>query len=518
MIEKVDDTSQEVKNLIDLIRSDSEYASQLKITLARHSFLMYCLLVYPDFQSPPFIRQIIKALGEIESGTIKRLMIAVPPRHGKSTLIDQLFPTWFIGRNPKRQVILCSYGDSLSRYWSVRARDVVASAVYQDIFKLNVDMSYASQADWKVRGAEGEGWEGGIRAAGIGTGITGRGAHLLVIDDPVKDAETARSEKILKDHWDWYTSTSRTRLEPGGAIVLCQTRWSMQDLTGRLLEQEAKGGDKWVKINIPALDSEGNVPWPERFNAKELLEIRELSPYVWEALYQQNPVPVEGMLFQTDWFSVVPNAPPLVKYCRFWDIAAKIKETSDYTVGALIGEDQDGQRYIIDILRGRWTYPDCKELILQTGVSDPSGTQIGIEDTSSGIALLQDLKVHPTGRHLGINPVKVTVDKLVRASPWAASARLGGVKLLVGSWNKEFLDEIAFFPMGRHDDQIDAISGCWELLRYKSKSAMFLPSESIGMDQTIVHGISPQNDPFFKLSPELQDHVAKILKERTRFV
>lgn len=246
---------------------------------------------------------IIKKLEQIESGEIKRLMIFVPPRHGKSEIASIQFPAWYLGRNPNRSIITSSYSIDLAWEFGRRSRNLIGSDVYGLIFP-----SVSLAADSKSAGRWNVGKRGSYVATGVGGAITGRGANVFLIDDPVKNREEADSEVMREKVWNWYTSTARTRLTPNGAIVLIMTRWHDDDLAGRILASE--GGQDWTVINLPAIAEEdeefrklGEPLWADMYTMESLMETkRDIGSYDWSALYQQNPVDVESQVFKEEWF------------------------------------------------------------------------------------------------------------------------------------------------------------------------------------------------------------------------
>lgn len=242
---------------------------------------------------------IAETLEAVERGEIDRLMVTMPPRHGKSEEVTIRFPAWVLGRNAKAQVITASYNSDLATDFGRKVRNVVNSPRYSNIFdtRLAVDSKAANR--WNTN-------EGGAYvAAGVGTAVTGRGADYLIIDDPLKDRAEAESELKRNTVWDWYTSTAYTRLMPKGRVIVVQTRWHEDDLAGRLLEAVEKGGDKWVCLNLPAIDGEGKALWPERYPVEALERIKAaIGPRDWAALYQQQPSPDDGDFFKRDWFDL----------------------------------------------------------------------------------------------------------------------------------------------------------------------------------------------------------------------
>ena len=282
---------------------------------------------------------IANKLEAVERGEIDRLMIFMPPRHGKSELASKRFPAWCLGRNPKRQIIAASYNSDLASDFGRNVCNIAAEPEFREVFpgvSLAADSQAANRFNTNAKGT--------YVAAGVGTAVTGRGADIALIDDPFKDREEADSERRRELVWDWYRSTLYTRLMPGGAVVLIQTRWHEDDLAGRLLEQE---GEQWDVLELPALHPERGALWPEWYDEGALARIKEtIGPREWSALYQQQPQPDEGTFFQREWFSEW-NKLPKVRYYGTSDYAVT-DGGGDYTVLTIWGVGPDGDIYRVE--------------------------------------------------------------------------------------------------------------------------------------------------------------------------
>jgi predicted phage terminase large subunit-like protein len=416
----------------------------------------------------PHLDLINEALMRIARGDLLRLMVNLPPRHGKSELISRYFPAWYLGTFPDRRVILCSYEADFAAQWGRRARDVLEEfgLLFRDRVRVDQTSSAADRWDFK-------GHQGGMITAGVRGPITGKGADVLIIDDPVKNAEEAASPTYREAAWEWYKSTAYTRLEPGGAIILIQTRWHEEDLSGKLLEEmHQEGGEQWEIINLPALaeagDPLGRQPgealWPVRF-PQEVLERKKIAvgSYFWAALYQGKPAPPGGNLFKREWFRIVDDYPRGLLAERRWDLAASSGK-GDWTTGLQLGI-QDGIAYVIDVRRDRLSPAGGEALVRQTAIMDLQqglGMRIRMEQEpgASGkytidhfrkrVLMGFDFAGHPS-----------TGSKVERARPVRAAAEAGNVLLLRGPWNRVFLDEVAAFPNGAHDDIVDTLSGAF---------------------------------------------------------
>jgi len=408
------------------------------------------------WQRPPHLRLLNQKLIDVAYGKCPRLLVTMPPRHGKSEICSHWFPVWYLSTFPQKRIILASYEANFAASWGMKVRDSLRDAYEQGL-------SDAARGEWQL-----DGYDGGMYTAGVGGAVTGRGANILIIDDPVKNAEEANSPVYREKAWEWYRSTAHSRLEPEGAVVLIMTRWHKDDLAGRLLEQST---DEWEVINFPAIAEEddelgrnvGEALWPERFDKEALLAIQETSgSYWWAALYQQNPTVREGGMFRREWFEIVDKVPTEgARYVRYWDRGAT--EKGDWTVGLLLG--QQGRRFFVKhIRRFRGTPGVNAENILAQVRADGKDVHQRMEQEpgSSGVDTIDAYSRLLTGYNFKGD--RVTGDKVMRAEGVAIAAETGNIKLLRGEWNQAFLDEVDDFPHGMHDDQVDALSGAYAAL------------------------------------------------------
>lgn len=424
-----------------------------------------------------------EVLQRVADGEIKRLMVFMPPRHGKSELVSRLFTAYYLYRFPDRWAGLCSYGAELAYTLSRSARE----------FYTRSGGPLASDATAVKHWETGRG--GGFWAAGVGGPITGKGWHLGVIDDPIKNAQEASSSTIRETQWDWYGSAFYTREEPNendeadGALIVVQTRWHEDDLSGRLVtaEKDEEEAERWHIVSFEAVKDEnpatfpaactvepdwrepGEALCPERRPLEKLKRIRRaVGEYTWNALYQQQPRPRSGGFFKVGLIDVVDRVPADAVRVRFWDKAAT-EDDGDYTVGLLLAKGADGIYYVEDVVRGRWGPLVRNQKMRETAETDAAryGKQVRIwveqEPGSSGkdsaIASVRLLEGFPCRFE------RPTGDKQLRADPFAAAVEAGLVKLVKGSWNHQaYLDELEAFPRGTHDDQVDASSGAFNKL------------------------------------------------------
>ena len=400
----------------------------------------------------------------------------MPPRHGKSELGSRYFPPWYLGTFPDRWVILASYSAELAEDMSRFARDLLAEHG-ERLFGVKVRRESSSVGRWQI-----EGRRGGMIACGVGGSITGRGASIFLIDDPVKDAKEALSETVQSRNWDWYQSVATTRLEPGGSIVLTQTRWHEKDLAGLCIAHGEANGQPWSQIKFPAIAEEsdelgrkpGEALWPSRFSLEQLESIRaESSEFWWSALYQQNPVPREGGFFKRAWFGEpIDRAPELRAKVRAWDLAAT-EGDGDWTVGVKVGKTARNEFVVLDVIRARLSPGARDDLIVQIAERDGKDTEIALEQEpgSGGKAQVDALIKRLAGYRVRATPS--SGDKQFRADPVASQAQRGFITVVRAPWNEAYLNELCAFPRASHDDQVDATSSAFErLLKVKSGASI----------------------------------------------
>jgi predicted phage terminase large subunit-like protein len=408
----------------------------------------------PTFQwDVPHLAVVRERLEAIERGEIDRLMIFMPPRHGKSELATVRYPVWRLQRDPALSVIVGAYNVSLAESFSRKSRRIAESTMQLD------DERKASNEWQTVQG-------GVFRAAGVGTGVTGKGAKLIIIDDPVKSREEANSQAYRDRVWNWYRDDLYTRLEPNGAIVLIMTRWHADDLAGRILASEDAAS--WHVVNLPALaednDALGRAPgaalWPARFDEADLERIRTvLGTPSFTALYQQRPTPPEGGMFKRHWFDVVGAAPREATRIRAWDKAGT-EDGGDWTVGVLMAKSAAGVYYVEDVVRGQYSDLQRERIIEQTADLDRQRGAVTIwleQEPGSGGKDSARITVRRLAGYT-VKAERSTGDKATRAQPYAAQCEAENVKVVRGAWNAAYINELAGFPYGTHDDQVDASS------------------------------------------------------------
>jgi len=385
----------------------------------------------------------------------RRLMVFMPPRHGKSELISKYFPAWVLGNWPEKRVILTSYEADFAASWGRKARTVLQES--------------AGIFDWNLGEGAGYRWDtgkgGGVQTAGVGGPITGKGADVFIIDDPVKNAEEANSPTYREKAWDWYRSTARTRLEPNGIMVLIMTRWHEDDLAGRLVRDMKEGGEQFDVISFPAIAREndplgrrpGEPLWPDRYDVAALDATRRtLGPYWYASLYDQTPAPPGGDIFKEAWFGRYTNFPAgkPARRVQSWDTAHKTGSENSYSVCVQMSMWSNGY-YVENVVRERMEYPDLKRRAMQLAESERPDLVL-IEDKASGQSLIQEM-IRDT--IIPVLPWSIDGDKIARANACTPECEAGKVFLREGApWVADFIGELASFPYGMHDDQVDAFT------------------------------------------------------------
>lgn len=414
-------------------------------------------------------------------------MIFLPPRHSKSETVTVRYSAWRLERDQKLNIIIGSYNQKLANRFSRKIRRIA-----EDRFELSRNRKAADE--WETRTG------GGVRAVGVGAGVTGFGAGLIVIDDPVKNRAEAESVAFRERVWDWFNDDIYTRLEPRAAIVLIQTRWHEDDLAGRILKSMENGGEQWEIVSLPALAESagrgaldkmtrkrvtrtppdplgreaGEALCPERYNRDALLRIKQqLGSYSFAALYQQRPVPADGGLFKRSWFrNFVDAAPSRLFWVRGYDLAISTKTSADFTASVRCAFDKDGNLYLADGFHERIEYPEQRRYVIGRMKSEKQTAHV-IEKAMHGDALVQDIRSDFAGGGAPLKTARVAGDKFTRALTWASLAESGKLIMVRGAWTDAFIHEACSFPGGRHDDQIDAVSIAVKLLTTKRAARGF---------------------------------------------
>jgi len=436
---------------------------------ARTGLLAFTKYRNTNYQAAAHHSLIADKLEAVERGEIKRLMIFMPPRHGKSELASRSFPSWYLGRNPNKQIIAASYNSDLAGDFGREVRNIVGSPEYRAVFG-DVSLSADSQAADRWHTNKG----GSYVAAGVGTAITGRGADVFLIDDPVKDREEADSDIKRKRVKDWYTSTAYTRLMPGGAIVIIQTRWHEDDLSGWLLDEAKKDGEQWDVVSLPAVN-EGVALWPEWYGLERLDAIKSvIGARDWSALYQQNPVPDGGGAFRREWVQFYSETPAdIVKGCNVYmlvDAANEKRKTSDYTSIWIVALNSDGNYYVVDMVRDRLNLTQRGDIVMRLHRKwKPRQVRYERYGLMADVQYIKTVQGHENYRFEITEVAGQTAknDRIKRLVPIFEGRKFympdtlhktdveGKTHDLVSDFIEQ---ELLSFPVARHDDMMDALS------------------------------------------------------------
>jgi len=446
--------------------------------LAQTKFIKFVEKVWPTFISGAHHKRMAEAFERVADGRCKRLIINMPPRHTKSEFASYLLPAWFLGRFPHKKVIQTSHTAELAVGFGRKVRNLVDTEVYHEIFP---DLSLSS--DSKAAGRWNTSKGGDYFAIGVGGAVTGKGADILIIDDPHSEQEAAMAAvnpDVYDKVYEWYTSGPRQRLQPGGAIVIVMTRWAQRDLTGQVLKASAqRGGEEWEVIEFPAILPSGNPLWPQFWSIEELSALKEELPNAkWQAQYQQNPVGNESAIVKRDWWQWwEEDEPPVCEFIlQSWDTAFEKTQRADYSAGTTWGVFQnpkDGNRpnvILLNTYKKRVEFPDLKKDVLDEYQNYEPDTVI-IEKKASGAPLIYEL------RAMGIPVQEFTPskgqDKIARLNSVSDLIASGKVWVPRTRWAEELVDEIAAFPSGEHDDLVDATT--LALMRFRQGGFLRLP-------------------------------------------
>jgi len=445
---------------------------QLK-TLAQNNFIKFVKQVWPEFVEGPHHIKIAEKFQDLAEGRINRLIVNMPPRHTKSEFASFLFPAWMMGRDPRLKIIQTTHTAELSYRFGRKVRNLMEENTFQDVFD-DIELSQDSKAAGRWETNKG----GEYFAAGVGGAITGRGADLLIIDDPHSEQD-ALSETAMESAYEWYTSGPRQRLQPGGKIVIVMTRWSTKDLTGQLMKAQSDvKADQWDVIEFPAILEDKPV-WPQYWKLHELESVKaSLSVAKWNAQWQQNPTSEEGSIIKREWWNIWdrPALPSLQHVIQSYDTAFSKKETADFsaitTWGVFLHNETTPNIILLDVKKGRWDFPELKRISMQEYNYWEPETVI-IEQKASGTPLTQEL------RRVGIPVVNFTPskgnDKHVRVNSVSPLFEAGQVWAPDEKWAQELIEECAAFPYGDHDDLVDSTTQA--LMRYRQVGLAVHPED-----------------------------------------
>jgi predicted phage terminase large subunit-like protein len=443
--------------------SRSDAASELlKRRGARSNLIAFTEYQNPKYAPAPHHRLVAAKLEAVERGEIDRLMLMLPPRHGKSELASKHFPPFSLGRNPARQFISVSATSELAADFGRDVRNIIKTPEYASLFNTSLAEDSQDRSKWHTS-------DGGIYyAIGIGGSVLGRGADTLLIDDPFATMEDAQSELQRKRVWDWYTGTAYNRLMPNGAVVIIGHRMHDADLQGRLLAQQAAGGDQWEVVSLPAISEDGAALWPEWYPVERLERIRRnTTPRFWSALYQQNPTPDDGDYFKRQWIIPVEHAPPRDQMRVYGGSDyAVTADGGDYTVHAVLGVDYDGNPWLLDLWRRQassdeWIDAFC-DLVIKWR---PIGWAEEQGQIRAGVGPFLDRRTRERRAHVARDQFPTRGDKAVRAQSFRGLCATRGLRIPIHvQWRAEVESELLRFPAGVHDDIVDALGLVGQLL------------------------------------------------------
>jgi predicted phage terminase large subunit-like protein len=440
-----------------------------KIERSKESFLYFVTQMWPIFISGSHHKIMSDAFERVANGELKRLIINMPPRHTKSEFASFLLPAWFLGKFPQKKIIQTAHTAELATGFGRKVRNLVSSEHYQKVFTTKLSSDSKAAGRWNTH------MGGDYFAIGVGGAVTGKGADLLIIDDPHSEQEAKQANPAVFDGvYEWFTSGPRQRLQPGGAIIIVMTRWSKRDLTGQILKNSDKDGvDQWEVIDFPAIMPNGNPLWPGFWSKTALEALKaELPVSKWEAQYQQNPTSEEGAIIKREhWMIWDKKQPPECEYIiQSWDTAFEKNNRADYSACTTWGVFQHPNKngdlkaniILLDAFKERMEFPDLKRKALEVYREYEPDTLI-VEKRAAGAPLIYEM------RKMGIPVAEYTPgkgnDKISRVNAISALFESGMVWCPETRWAEEVMDELASFPNGDHDDLVDSSSQA--LMRFR---------------------------------------------------
>ena len=464
------------EELQHLKRLKNSFVKKEKIEKISNNFMAFVKEMWPEFIEGRHHKEIADKFDQIAKGKIKRLIINMPPRHTKSEFSSFLLPAWMVGRNPKLKIIQSTHTTELAIRFGRKAKTLMDSPEYKKVFETRLREDSQAAGKWETE-------QGGeYYAAGVGSAITGRGADLLIIDDPHSEQD-AMNPEALERAYEWYTSGPRQRLQPGGAIVLVMTRWSTKDLTSKLINsQKNLKADKWEVIEFPAILPSNKPVWPEYWKKDELEGVKaSISIGKWNAQWMQNPTAEEGSILKREWWKVwdKPNIPPLQHIIQSYDTAFSKKETADYsaitTWGVFHPNEDPGEAphlILLDAFKERLEFPELrKEALDQYRYWKPD--TVIIEAKASGLPLTYEL------RKIGIPVINFTPskgqDKHSRVNAVSPMFESGMIWAPDEDFADEVIEECASFPYGDNDDLVDSTTQA--LMRFRQGGFLRLPDD-----------------------------------------
>lgn len=468
-------SSQKLEFLEELEEQERRY----KLQKAKQSMLGFADYVYPGFKEGGHHRKLAKLFKDVADGKKKRVIINIAPRMGKSEFSSYLFPAWFLGKYPDKKVIMATHTAGLSEDFGRRVRNLIISEEYQDVFP---DTQVAD--DQKAAGKWSTSGGGQYYAVGVGGALAGRGADLFVIDDPHSEQDIqSNSRSTFENAWSWFQTGPLQRLMPGGAILVIMTRWSLIDLTGKLMNFQLRNpeADPWEVVELPAILPSGKSLWPEQWPVKQLEQKKAaIDPRFWNAQYMQQPTADSAAFIKrTSWKVWEKDDPPECTFViQSWDTAHEAKTTADYSACTTWGvwyDEQENNRpsiILLDAFKDRMEFPELKEIALKH-YKEWRPDSFLVEKKAAGAPLIQELRrmgipvdeFSPSRGNDKITRVNAVSDLFASGIVWAPDTR----------WARDVIEEVVSFPVGEHDDYVDTMSQA--LIRFRNGGFITLPSD-----------------------------------------
>lgn len=464
---------------LEFLKLLDEKLKRRELQVARDDLIAFAKRVYPNYAVGAHHKHMADIFKDVAEGRKKRVIINIAPRHGKSELTSYLLPGWFLGQRPDAKIIMATHTASLSEDFGRRVRNLIDTNEYAEIFP-DVVLS----ADSKSAGAWNTNKGGKYYAVGVGGALAGRGADLLVIDDPHSEQDVrSNSKTTFEQAWAWYQTGPRQRLMWGGAIIVVMTRWSLMDLTGKLLDYQMRNpdADQWEVVEFPAILPSGKALWPEKWPLEELQKTKAtLEPRYWNAQYQQNPVSDESAIIKRDYWRLwEAEQPPSCEFIiQSWDTAHEAKTSSDYSACTTWGvwfNEAEGDRaniILLDAFKDRLQFPELKRFAHEHYTEWQPDAFI-VEKKAAGAPLIQEL------RSMGIPVAEFTPsrgnDKMARVNAVSDLFASGVVWAPDTRWARDVIEEVAAFPVAEHDDFVDTTTQA--LLRFRQGGFIRLPSD-----------------------------------------
>ena len=480
-------TKKEISNylaVVDTLPSDQrnkvyQLLEMDRVERCQNDFLYFVTQMWPGFISGKHHKIMADAFERVASGELKRLIINMPPRHTKSEFASYLLPAWFLGKNPEKKIIQTAHTAELAVGFGRKVRNLVSSEAFSKVFDTKLSSDSKAAGRWNTHAG------GDYFAIGVGGAVTGKGADVLIIDDPHSEQEARQNNPAVFDSvYEWYTSGPRQRLQPGGGIIIVMTRWAKKDLTGQILKGSAKDGvNDWEIIEFPAILPSGTPLWPGFWSKEELEALRaELPVSKWEAQYQQNPTSEEGAIIKRDMWRIWENEdPPKCEYLiQSWDTAFEKNTRADYsactTWGVFSHPDQHGTLktniILLDAFKRRMEFPELKQKAFEMWKEWSPDTLI-VEKKAAGAPLIYELRM------MGIPLSEYTPskgnDKIARVNAISDLFASGIVWCPATRWADEVMEEMAAFPHGDNDDLVDSASQA--LIRYRQGGFISIDSD-----------------------------------------